>query len=127
MIETIFYYGYHILEFILFFIVVKVIYRYLTSHDIPNIIYCTNNTENQQKLRQIPQLNSFRSSPLLFNGNLQSMFFQLLRSYPHNRPMVYERDFLKLDDGGQIILDWTVKEYKYKYYFLIVSIRIHQL
>ncbi|KAI8096462.1 Alpha/Beta hydrolase protein [Halteromyces radiatus] len=60
-------------------------------------------------LSNCPSLDdTYSPTPYLFNGHLQTGYAAIFkRKSPH---VIYERELLTLDDGGQLSLDWTVSQ-----------------
>ena len=64
--------------------------------------------ENTSELRTI-----YRPTPYLVNGNIQTFFSELYnRAINGKHGFVYNRELVKLEDGGQIALDWPLIEIK---------------
>jgi len=58
---------------------------------------------------------SYRPSFYLFTGMLQTIFYEILRKLAkRDCGITYDREFVKLQDGGQLSLDWPVlpKDFK---------------
>ncbi|KAI8376086.1 Alpha/Beta hydrolase protein [Radiomyces spectabilis] len=50
----------------------------------------------------------FHPSPYLFNGHLQTMYAAMYKDTATADKIVYERELLRMANGGQVSLDWTL-------------------
>jgi predicted alpha/beta-fold hydrolase len=75
---------------------VKLYYKHNALND-----YIVKNTAEFRKV--------YSSTPYLVNGNLQTMFFEFKRRMIHCPFTIkYERQLVKLNDGGQLAIDWPI-------------------
>eukprot|EP00826_Nyctotherus_ovalis_P019931 TRINITY_DN1620_c0_g1_i11.p1 TRINITY_DN1620_c0_g1~~TRINITY_DN1620_c0_g1_i11.p1 ORF type:complete len:265 (-),score=37.73 TRINITY_DN1620_c0_g1_i11:821-1534(-) len=65
---------------------------------------------NKFVVSNTPELSKvYRPTPYLLNGNLQTVCYAIIRKILNFRFGVdYKRDLVKLEDGGQLALDWAV-------------------
>ncbi|KAI8333037.1 Alpha/Beta hydrolase protein [Chlamydoabsidia padenii] len=52
-----------------------------------------------------PEAN-FRPTPYLFNGHLQTGYASMYKGTPSMDDILYQREYIGMDDGGQVALDW---------------------
>ena len=75
---------------------IKLYYKHNALND-----YIVNNTAEFRKV--------YSSTPYLLNGNLQTMFFELKRKMIYCPFTIkYERQLVRLNDGGQLAIDWPI-------------------
>merc|ERR1712032_1176362 len=101
--------------------------NYLWYHD-QNYTIKSTNTEQNRKLREQlePLLSSFVASPFLaFSPLIQNIYFGIVHKEPF--PYYYDREYIKLEDDGQITIDWvegyseeTEKELKEKKKLMVI-------
>jgi predicted alpha/beta-fold hydrolase len=49
---------------------------------------------------------TFRQTPYLFNGHLQTGYASIYKGTPSMDDILYQREYLDMEDGGEIALDW---------------------
>ncbi|SAM03354.1 hypothetical protein [Absidia glauca] len=49
---------------------------------------------------------TFRQTPYLFNGHLQTGYASIYKGTPSMDDILYQREYLGMEDGGEIALDW---------------------
>jgi len=71
----------------------------------PTLIYSQEKTWQHELLKECPSLRYFFPSIFLINSHLQTIGVKFFRTAPN---IIYEREYVTLEDGGHIALDWDL-------------------